>query len=188
MPQLVGSRCALCQGTIGSIAEGEFCPTCGGACHFNCRNPQDASPDSSRCGACGGDNSAMIAARVEQERFAIAAKERASSLRIYTAIGCLEVIAALLLLTAIWVFRAGRDSDWDLVMYLGKIFLGLLVFIQAVAFGLIKGQSWARWTGIALLAASLPSLALPAAALGLMMLGNGRHWAEYVASRGAAKA
>ncbi len=129
----------------------------------------------------------MLAERAEQERFAVAAKERSSSLRIYTAIGCLEVIAVSFLVFAIWVFRSGRKSDWDLVIYLDKIFLGFVLFIQVVAFGLIKGQSWARWTGIALLVASLPSLALPAAVVGLIILGNGRLWAEYVARRGTAK-
>jgi hypothetical protein len=57
--QLVGEMCIVCRKRIGSIAEGGFCPVCGGAVHHGCIQAR-ASDGESRCPVCGGDPSLKL--------------------------------------------------------------------------------------------------------------------------------
>jgi hypothetical protein len=54
MRQLVGESCVLCRQRIGSIVEGQFCPSCGCPVHRKCMRPgpePDAGPACDSCGA-----------------------------------------------------------------------------------------------------------------------------------------
>jgi hypothetical protein len=53
MPQLVGSRCTLCEQRIDSILEGQFCQVCAKPCHNRCRNAATPSADPFKCSGCG---------------------------------------------------------------------------------------------------------------------------------------
>jgi hypothetical protein len=137
-----------------------------------------------RCESCGSGLAAQRAAQAARERAAAEAAERASVTNTFAAIFCLEFIAVQLLGAAVWVFFAfGRQEVRDVAFAVGGTFLGIVAFIQAVAYGIHKGQSWARLAGMALLVLSVPSCALPVAVIGLIVLANGRAWAAYVARR-----
>jgi hypothetical protein len=58
-------------------------------------------------------------------------------------------------------------------------FVALFVSIQFAAYGIHKGNSLARFGGIALLSLSVPSVAFPFAAVGLWYLTDKRTWAAY---------
>jgi hypothetical protein len=185
--QLVGSRCTLCQGSIDSILEGAFCPTCGNPHHNQCRK---SNPDVwTRCTTCGSDISALVTARVASERATVAAKQRAPSTRVHTAIVCLELLALPLLVVGALVFFATsvRDPDRDVALYISSALFGVVALIQVVVYGLHKGHSWARVAAMTLLVLALPSIVLPFAVLGLVMLANGQHWQAYVRQKGTAK-
>jgi hypothetical protein len=66
MPQLVGTKCFICEQRIGSVLEGEFCADCGNPHHLKCKKSTQAVEG--RCVACGGDHTAAIAKKVQQER------------------------------------------------------------------------------------------------------------------------
>jgi hypothetical protein len=187
MSQLVGSRCALCGQVIGSVLEGKFCPDCDSPYHDKCRaglgeaipGARLSADDSTRCPTCGGDISALQAARAERERQAAAAMARGPATRVLTAIFCLEVIALAELAAAGWIYFSAPASGREVVVYVDGILLGVVALIQVVVFGLSRGHSWARAAGIALFILSVPSLAFPFAFLGLAMLLNGQAWAAY---------
>jgi len=98
-------------------------------------------------------------------------------------IGCLEFIALLLAgfaVSIIWVVPA---RDRDVLWYLLSAMLILIGVIQVTAFGLYRGYSWARGAALGILGLSVPSLALPAAVLGLLVLLDAKTWNEYRAQR-----
>jgi hypothetical protein len=127
----------------------------------------------------------LLAAQAEKERLATAAKERAPAKTIHVAIFCLEVITLPLLGVSAWLFFAapGRTVTRDIELYVCGTLLVLVMFIQAVSYGIYKGWAWARLAGIALLAMSVLSICLPVAVLGLMMLANGQAWDAYAGRR-----
>jgi hypothetical protein len=69
LPQLVGLQCAFCQKSVGSVADGGFCPVCGNPVHIWCRQPGETIADG-KCTACGGDpaNSVAVEVRTTRER------------------------------------------------------------------------------------------------------------------------
>jgi hypothetical protein len=185
MAQLVGSRCMFCQKTIGSIVEGEFCPTCSHSYHHKCRNAATIPSDATKCKRCGSDIAASLVARERQELKAAAAVQRAPARRINTAIFCLEAIALPLIGVAAWVFFAepGRGLTRDVELYVSGSLLVVVILIEAVAFGLYKGHSWARLAAFVLLALSVLSICLPFAVVGLISLANEQAWQAYVRQR-----
>lgn len=66
MPQLVGTKCFICEQRIGSVLEGEFCADCGNPHHLKCK--KSAQAVDGRCVACGGEPTSAIAKKVQQAR------------------------------------------------------------------------------------------------------------------------
>lgn len=170
--------------------EAAFCPDCQSACHHKCRRPANGQPEKGRCPTCGGDISAKLAAQVERDRAAATAEESLPATRVFVALGCLELMAVFLLIAGAWTFlniMSLGDAYREIAMYVGVLFFALVVFMQVIAYGLCKGQAWARLASIALMLLSLVSIALPFAVLGLFMLADGQSWAAYAARKGAGK-
>ncbi len=53
--QIVGCRCVLCGGQIGSTQEGRFCGGCGNPIHGACAPHQSPGCSAGKCGTCGGE-------------------------------------------------------------------------------------------------------------------------------------
>lgn len=183
MSQLVGSRCALCQQSIISILDGDFCPSCGSPHHDKCRQAQPNPDNASNCTTCGSALSVSLAASAEREQAGVDAKDQGLVRKILLAIGCLEIIALMIVIGALITFSLLSGVDKELALYIGGILLAVGVFIQAIVFGLYNGQSWARPAGIAILVLSVLSFALPFAIIGLIILLNERSWNAYVERR-----
>jgi hypothetical protein len=66
MPQLVGTKCFICEQRIGSVLEGEFCADCGNPRHLKCKHSTQAVEG--RCVTCGGEPNSAIARQVQQAR------------------------------------------------------------------------------------------------------------------------
>jgi hypothetical protein len=106
----------------------------------------------------------------------------APATKVKIAIGCLELMTAPLIGCGALVAFIGMTKtveNRDIALYLGWMSLILLGLIQTIAFGLFKGQMWARPAGIAISLLALPSLALPIAFVGLRMLLDGESYKAY---------
>jgi hypothetical protein len=190
-PQLVGLKCVLCNRGIASNSLGTFCEQCGNPVHHECLVSSTPPKATERCPKCGGDPRDPTAVEVREERRKLAPSPTGpngepgrqpltpvqAAIRIRVAIGCFQVIAIILFIAAAWAYFG--ISDRELALYLGAVFFGLGAAVEVVAFGVYKGQSWARGPAFSVLLLSVPSFALPAAVIGLVILSDKRIWKTY---------
>jgi hypothetical protein len=142
--------------------------------------PQPPSP--TNCPDCTGDITSLIQQRKEIAKQAKLAEERAPRSMILINVVTLEMCAILFIGVAIWFYVSlgGQYSYREAVQYFGGSLICLAFLIQLVAYGLVRGRSWARLATIAFQILSVFSILFPLALVSLILLLNNKLWTSYV--------
>jgi hypothetical protein len=122
----------------------------------------------------------IVAARLEQKVLEAKARMRSAATRISIVLLCLELTAFIFGVAGAWLMLVLPPTERVAGF---SYFVALFVSIQFAAYGIHKGNSWARLGGIALLSLSVASVAFPFAAVGLWYLTDKRTWSAYLRQR-----
>jgi hypothetical protein len=129
--QLVGSRCCFCEKMMGSSADGEFCSACHTPYHHECRFAAASPIKPSQCAACASDLSHLLAARAEQERSAVAAKQRGRASGELTAVDWVICVLLPVIGLIAGIIRAVQGKPSGAKMLVASIgFLALWTFMR----------------------------------------------------------